>query len=175
MYREPWIHFCGPKDLLASKAILDSLSDNGVVTQSLDLNAPADHGIICFSRVDDDLYDFVREVSHNKAKRVLLVPLDSTQLDSAQAWRLLHAGASDVFLSSSASEAAERVKARFKRWRVVDDLLQTPIIKKNLIGGSPDLAIYAAADRRSRPLHQCRRSANWGKRYRKRDGRTTCP
>jgi transcriptional regulator with GAF, ATPase, and Fis domain len=137
MYREPWIHFCGPKDLLASKAILDSLSDNGVVTQSLDLNAPADHGIICFSRVDDDLYDFVREVSHNKAKRVLLVPLDSTQLDSAQAWRLLHAGASDVFLSSSASEAAERVKARFKRWRVVDDLLQTPIIKKNLIGGSP--------------------------------------
>jgi transcriptional regulator with GAF, ATPase, and Fis domain len=137
MHREAWIHFCGPKDLLARKAILDSLSSNGVATQSLDINAPSDEGIICFSSVDDDLYEFVREVSHNREKRVLAVPFAGAQLDSAQAWRLRRAGASDVFLWSSASEMAERVKARFDRWRAVDELLQSPTFQRNLIGRSP--------------------------------------
>jgi transcriptional regulator with GAF, ATPase, and Fis domain len=137
MHREPWIHFCGPKDLLARQAILDSLTNHGVATRSLDVNAPSDEGIICFSSIDDDLYEFVREVSHNREKRVLAVPVAGAQLDSGQAWRLLLAGASDVFLWSSASEIAERVKARFDRWRAVDELLQSPAVQNNLIGGSP--------------------------------------
>jgi transcriptional regulator with GAF, ATPase, and Fis domain len=32
---------------------------------------------------------------------------------------------------------AERVKARFDRWRAVDELLQSPTIQRNLIGRSP--------------------------------------
>jgi transcriptional regulator with GAF, ATPase, and Fis domain len=137
MHREPWIHFCGPKDLVARQAILDSLSSHGVVTRSLDINAPSDEGIICFSRIDDDLYEFVREVSHNRQKRVLAVPVAGAHLDSTQAWRLMLAGASDAFRWSSASEMAERVKARFHRWRAVDELLESPTIQKNLVGGSP--------------------------------------
>ena len=137
MHREPWIHFCGPKDLVARQAILDSLSSHGVATRLLDINAPSDEGIICFSNIDDDLYEFVRELSHNREKRVLAVPVAGAQLDSAQAWRLLLAGASDVFRWSSAAEMAERVKARFDRWRAVDELLQSPALQKNLIGGSP--------------------------------------
>jgi transcriptional regulator with GAF, ATPase, and Fis domain len=137
MHREPWIHFCGPKDLLARRAILDSLASTGITTQSFDINAPSGEGIICFSSVDEDLYEFVHEVSHNREKRVLAVPVAGAQLDSSQAWRLLLAGASDVFLWSSASEMAERVKARFDRWRAVDDLVQSPAVKKTLIGESP--------------------------------------
>ena len=137
MRREPWIHFCGPKNPAARQAILDSLSSNGVATRSLDINAPSDEGIICFSGIDDDLYEFVREVSHNREKRVLAVPIAGTQLDSAQAWRLLLAGASDVFLWSSASEMAERVKARFDRWRAVDRVAAVVGHSENLIGGSP--------------------------------------
>jgi hypothetical protein len=41
MHPEPWIYFCGPNDLLARKAILETLSSNGVVTKSLDINACA--------------------------------------------------------------------------------------------------------------------------------------
>jgi transcriptional regulator with GAF, ATPase, and Fis domain len=137
VYREPWIHFCGPKDALASKAIVDSLLSNGVATRSLDINAPSDEGIICFSSIDDDLYEFVRQVSCNREKRVLAVPVAGAHLDSEQAWRLLLAGASDVFLWSSASEMAERVKARFDRWRAVDELMQSPTIHENLVGRSP--------------------------------------
>jgi transcriptional regulator with GAF, ATPase, and Fis domain len=117
--------------------MLDSLSSNGVTTRSLDINAPSDEGIVCFSSIDDDLYEFVREVSHNREKRVLAVPVAGAQLDSEQAWRLLLAGASDVFLWSSASEMAERVKARFERWRAVDVLLQSPAVHNNLVGKSP--------------------------------------
>jgi transcriptional regulator with GAF, ATPase, and Fis domain len=137
MQAEPWIHFCGPKDLSARRAMLDSLSSNGVATRSLDINAPSDEGIVCFSSIDDDLYEFVREVSHNREKRVLAVPVAGAQLDSEQAWRLLLAGASDVFLWSSASEMAERVKSRFARWRAVDELMQSPAVHNNLVGRSP--------------------------------------
>jgi transcriptional regulator with GAF, ATPase, and Fis domain len=137
MHPEPWIHFCGPKDLVARQAILDSLSNQGVATRSLDIDAPSDEGIICFSSIDDDLYELVRELSHNREKRVLAVPVTGVKLESAQAWRLMLAGASDVFHWSSASEMAERVKARFDRWRAVDELLQSPTIQKHLIGGSP--------------------------------------
>src|SRR5438552_12376017 len=104
MRREPWIHFCGPNDLPARKTILDSLSRTGVAIRSWDINAPSGEGIICFSSVDEGLYEFVREASDNREKRVLAVPVGGTQLDSTQAWRLLLAGASDVFLWSSASE-----------------------------------------------------------------------
>ena len=137
MLREPWIYFCGPKDPAARQAIVDSLSSSGVLTRSWDISAPADDGIICFSDFDDDLCEFVREVSHNREKRVVAVPIAGGQLDNEQAWRLLHAGASDVFLWSSASEMAEKVKARFERWRAVDELLQSPAIHDDLIGKSP--------------------------------------
>ena len=137
MHREPWIHFCGPRDPAAKRAVLDSLTSTGVATRLFDINGPPSEGIVCFSSIDEDLYEFVREVSHNRQKRVLAVPLASAQLDSAQAWRLLLAGASDVFRWSSAAEMAERVKARFERWRAVDELLQSPAVQKNLIGSSP--------------------------------------
>jgi len=137
LHRDPWIHFCGPKNPLARQAILDSLTSTGIATRSFDIKAPSGEGIVCFSSIDDDLYEFVREVSHNREKRVLAVPVAGTQIDSAQAWRLLLAGASDVFLWSSAAEMAERVKARLDRWRAVDDLVQSPAVQDNLIGASP--------------------------------------
>jgi transcriptional regulator with GAF, ATPase, and Fis domain len=137
MHREPWIHFCGPKNLPARQAILDSLTRTGIATRSFDIKAPSGEGIICFSSIDDDLYEFVREVSHNREKRVLAVPVGGAQIDSAQTWRLLLAGASDVFLWSSAAEMAERIKARLDRWRAVDDLVQSPAVQSNLIGASP--------------------------------------
>jgi transcriptional regulator with GAF, ATPase, and Fis domain len=113
------------------------LTSTGIAIRSFDTNAPSGEGIVCFSSIDEHLYEFVREASHNRQKRVVAVAIGGAQLDSAQAWRLLLAGASDVFLWSSASEMAERVKARFDRWSAVDELLQSPAVQKNLIGGSP--------------------------------------
>src|ERR1700682_1692587 len=89
MHREPWIHFCGPKDLVAREDVLGR------------------------------------------------VPVSRAHRARPQAVRVLLAGASDVFRWSSAAEMAERVKARFDRWRAVDELLQSPAIQNNLIGGSP--------------------------------------
>jgi transcriptional regulator with GAF, ATPase, and Fis domain len=137
MHREPWIHFCGPKNLSVRKSILEILACNGVGTHPLDMKTPSDDGIICFSSVDDDLCALIQELSRNREKRVLTVPVAGIQLDSNQAWRLFRAGASDVVQWSSTSELAERIKARFERWGEVDELMQSPAIKRNLIGGSP--------------------------------------
>jgi transcriptional regulator with GAF, ATPase, and Fis domain len=137
MRGEPWIHFYGPKDLPAKKAILDGLASHGLATRSLDVSAPRGEGILCFSTVDEGLYDLLRQAGRNREERVLAVPVCATQLESTQAWRLLLAGASDIFPWSSTADLAARVKARFERWRAVDELLQSPAISSTLIGGSP--------------------------------------
>ena len=116
--------------------MLDGLSRTGIALRSFDINAPSGEGIVCFSSVDEDLYEFLREISPNREKRVLAVPICGAQLDSAQVWRLIFAGASDVFLWSSPSEMADRIKARFDRWCAVDELLQSSAIQTNLVGVS---------------------------------------
>jgi len=116
--------------------VLDGLSRTGIALRSFDINAPFGEGIVCFSRVDEDLYEFLREISYNREKRVLAVPVAGARLDSAQAWRLIFAGASDVFLWSSPAEMAEKIKARFDRWCAVDELLQSPAVETTLVGVS---------------------------------------
>ncbi len=136
MYREPWLHFWGPKDLAGRSAVLECLSAAGIRARALDLNAPCGEGILCFSQFDEEIYDLLREVSCNK-ERVLAIPIVDAVVDTSVVWRLVHAGASDVLVWSSAAEIADRIKARFERWHAVDELVQSPVVQSKLVGISP--------------------------------------
>jgi transcriptional regulator with GAF, ATPase, and Fis domain len=71
-------------------------------------------------------------------ERVLAISSSSVALAGGGAWRLLHAGASDTNAWDHSSEPACEVAARFERWTSVDRLLNSPLVKKNLIGESPN-------------------------------------
>lgn len=90
-------------------------------------------GILCIARLNEDICEFVREHTRNHG-RVLVLETAGTAADGAQAWQLLHAGASDLLTWSSAPGVAERIKARFARWQAVDALMQSAAVMDRLVG-----------------------------------------
>jgi transcriptional regulator with GAF, ATPase, and Fis domain len=94
-------------------------------------------GILCFSAIDDEVLDVLREASHGGAERVLAVPGAATRLDVQDAWQLVRAGASDVLTWSSPAEVADRITSRLARWSAVDTLIEDPSVRDSLVGASP--------------------------------------
>ena len=148
MRREPWLHFCGPKDLAGAKALLECLKRAGICVRTLDGDGRCGEGIVCFSRIDEELYDFVQELSRNKDGCVLAIPTANTAIDTSLMWQLLHAGASDVLVWSSGADLGERIRARLERWRAVDDLVNSPPVQAKLVGASrPGAGFFVRSSR----------------------------
>jgi transcriptional regulator with GAF, ATPase, and Fis domain len=118
--------------------MVGALSRIGVVPLAGVDNASSDAvGIVCFSAADAELNDFVREASEHGRKRVLALPMPGVAIESAYAWSLMRAGASDVLMTGSAAEMAKLVRARMERWRTVDALVNCEAVKAHLVGSSP--------------------------------------
>ena len=137
MQQDPWLHFWGPKNSAGSGGIVESLAAAGVRVRPLDPTSPSGEGILCFSDIDAELYQFLYEASHDHAERILAIPISGLVIETSQAWDLLLAGASDVLAWTSAPDVADRIRARFEHWRAVNALLASPSIQTNLVGTSP--------------------------------------
>src|SRR5690348_8458634 len=83
-------------DAERARAILDALQRTGIGALPYDPDEARDAGIVFFDRVGDPLCDFVRESSRGGATRVLAIATGEPESPAA-VWRLLRAGASDVF------------------------------------------------------------------------------
>ncbi len=134
MHRVPWLHCWGVKDGGSRKAIEERLRVASIRVGALDARAPSGDGILYFSHFDDELCEFLREVSHNREQRVLAIPAADAVIDASSVWQLLRAGASDVLAWSS--DIAELIKARFERWQAVDELVQSEAVQSKLVGVS---------------------------------------
>jgi transcriptional regulator with GAF, ATPase, and Fis domain len=135
MHREPWLHFWGLNEPSGRKAVLECLNVAAIPVRAFDANAISGDGILCTSHADEEICEFLRELTRNR-ERVLVLQPPSAIEDNSLVWRLLHAGASDVLAWSSVADVAERIKARFERWRAVDALLHSPTIQSKLVGVS---------------------------------------
>jgi transcriptional regulator with GAF, ATPase, and Fis domain len=137
MQQEPWIHFCGSGATAARQPILDAFQAAGATPRALERDAPAGDGIVCFTAIDDDLCDFLREVNRHQLQRIVAVPLAEAAGCTIGAWRLLRTGVSDVLSAASPSDVVKRIKARLDRWHAVDALMQSDVVREKLIGASP--------------------------------------
>jgi transcriptional regulator with GAF, ATPase, and Fis domain len=135
MHREPWLHLWGMTQPSERKAVLECLTVAGIQPRGFDSNAACGDGILCVSQLNDEVCEFVCELNHNRG-RLLVLQTTNGIADGALVWRLLHAGASDLLVWSSAAETAERIKARFERWHAVDALVHSPAIQDKLVGVS---------------------------------------
>jgi transcriptional regulator with GAF, ATPase, and Fis domain len=128
--------------LLAERAavpatILDALASVGVRTYQPEPDSSSGSGIVFFDRLAPDLFDLVRAASCGGIERVLAVALGDATLTVDAAWRLLLAGASDVIVWDQHEQPAAEIAARFERWAEVDRLVESPVVRDNLIGKSP--------------------------------------
>jgi transcriptional regulator with GAF, ATPase, and Fis domain len=137
MRREPWLHFWGSKEFAGRAEFAHLLAAAGIHVRPLDTTSPTGEGILCFSDIDKELYQFLYDASHDHDERILAVPVSDIVLESSQAWNLLHAGASDILVGCSGPDIADRIRSRFERWRAVDELLALPSTQAKLVGTSP--------------------------------------
>lgn len=132
-----WHRFAERGDDSQTRAIIQALVREGVNTHMLDLDDVSEPGILFFDQVDQALCDLVRQLSRNGLERVLAVAISHTALMGESAWRLLHSGASDVFAWDHSDNPACEIAARFERWRAVDDILRSDLVRDNLVGKNP--------------------------------------
>jgi transcriptional regulator with GAF, ATPase, and Fis domain len=133
MNREPWLHFWGANDAPGKKAIVECLSGAGIKHRVFDQSAEPGDGILCIPHVSEDVCEFLRGLTRD-GRRILMIQTEGSVANTSLSWQLLHAGASDVLVWSSAADTAARIKARFERWSAVDAIVQSPLVQDKLIG-----------------------------------------
>ena len=95
-------------------------------------------GVLFFDRACKDVQDFLRESSRGGLERVLAVACGGCELSNGEAWGLLRAGAADVLTwSGTGADLAAGAAARFRRWAEVDRIVESPLVRENLVGQSP--------------------------------------
>lgn len=132
-----WLHFFADGVSKDAETIKRSLVHAGVDPHPLASGTVDCPGIVVFDTLSPGLCEFLRETSRNGAERVLAVALPGSSVNATELWALLDAGAADAFLWDRVRDTASQIAARIERWHSVDSLLRSPVVTKNLIGGSP--------------------------------------
>jgi transcriptional regulator with GAF, ATPase, and Fis domain len=126
-----WFRACQCRKSFEAE-IRAALTASGV---PIDTDALGPYGVICFEKVDEQLFAALHEVRCDPRRRILAVADSSFSVDTGLIWRLLHAGASDVLLWSSGGIA--QLAAKFQRWFEIDELAGQTMAQESLIGDSP--------------------------------------
>ena len=92
-----WFHYHSGEDSLPREVISRSLTEVGLKLYPLDLSTPSGSGIFLFNEMTQEVCECLNAFSHKGLDRVLAVAVQGTALGGGGAWRLLQAGASDVF------------------------------------------------------------------------------
>jgi len=132
-----WHYFFGQQDARLKNEVLESLKRGGVSTDLLGPHAASGPGVLFFSEMSEALGESLRRLSRDGLQRVLAIAVSPHAVTGGCAWRLLQAGASDVFAWDHSPAPAAEVGARFERWEAVDRLMLSPLVEEDLIGKGP--------------------------------------
>src|SRR3954452_2764597 len=91
-------------------------------------------GIVAFRVVTEEPRTRLRERSRGGTERVIAIATES--IAAGEGWALLQAGAADILPIDKPFVTAAAIAARFKRWAAVDDLIESPVVQRNLVGGN---------------------------------------
>jgi transcriptional regulator with GAF, ATPase, and Fis domain len=92
--------------------------------------------LVCFETVTPAVEDQIRTAAHLRS-RCLAVGMLTVPLSRRDTWTLLGLGASDV-VSWRGPATAHDLAARLERWSGVDAILESPLVRTNLVGSSAE-------------------------------------
>ena len=127
-----WVASFGPSAGAISDDVIGALRAQGL---NAGATPPSGAGVILFDEVSTGLSRLVHECSNGGLECVIAVNAVPTGLAEGALWRLLDAGASDVFVWDP-SHGPATVAARLNRWQQVDDLTALPLVRDRLVGES---------------------------------------
>ena len=131
-----WYHVFGACHQFAGAAVLEILRKAGVRTRLCDMLATCTPGVVLLEEMTGELFRFLNDVSDHGRKQILAVVPTSAMLNSGGAWKLLQAGATDVMAWDMLGVPSQEIAERLERWRIIEELLASPVVKENLIGSS---------------------------------------
>jgi transcriptional regulator with GAF, ATPase, and Fis domain len=92
--------------------------------------------VMVFDERSVDVLQAVRVLSGSGAVRVIALDAGAAG-PSLDCWELLDAGAADVLQTTDPAAAGEQILARLRRWDLIEELLHSDWVKRELIGNSP--------------------------------------
>jgi transcriptional regulator with GAF, ATPase, and Fis domain len=97
-------------------------------------NSP--YGIVCFGELSEELFSVLQQARRRSDARVLAIFVSSGK-PTPSAWRVLHAGSSDVLTWDHAGITAKQISSKLRRWLTIDDLTSEACLAESLVGKSP--------------------------------------
>jgi transcriptional regulator with GAF, ATPase, and Fis domain len=130
-----WFFDCPNADY--QRTWLDALSAVGLRCIAPEREPAGGPGLVFFSRLSSDLCEFMRAVSARGVERVLAIAPSRKAIADGAAWTLLQHGAADVIaVNESAPAVAAVVMRQLERWRRVDAIVASPLVRRSLVGES---------------------------------------
>lgn len=130
-----WFHsFC--PNLLSCEDLQEDLDKRGIITHPLDKQTSHISGLVVLDQITPTVCEFIREHSDQGSARLLALIPEGVSFDKEAVWELLNEGVSDVLVWNGDSQVLDLIRARFKRWREIDDLVNSSLVKNNLVGQS---------------------------------------
>ena len=123
-----WVEIAGARSEAADR-LLEELSIQKVDCSEFDKAAA--RGLLFFNEVNEELRSRLGELSRDA--QVIAVAIRGA-LARGTAFELLTAGASDVVQLGDPRSVARAIADRFRRWVAVDRLMESAVVRKNLIG-----------------------------------------
>jgi transcriptional regulator with GAF, ATPase, and Fis domain len=122
-------------DLIVQDSVLSLIEDSGVDVYRCDIGSNECPGILFFNEFSTGLCGTIQKISNNGITRILAASTSNKSIMNSHIWKLLQAGAADVF-SLKEERLVEKIVLQCVRWDRVDKLLSGPWVKNVLIGSS---------------------------------------
>lgn len=131
-----WLYsFCSPHSTFVSE-VSSALMQAGITVRTHAGDESRGPGLVIVDAADPDMVEFVRTSSQNGVRRVLVALGPGNDCASEDGWQLLDAGASDVLTWHELPNPGRVIAARLERWQKIDALVESPLVRQNLIGQS---------------------------------------
>jgi transcriptional regulator with GAF, ATPase, and Fis domain len=131
-----WVHSFCPNSILSVDTVIAHLHQAAIPTIPLNPDELGGPGIIILSDISAELGNAVRALSRNGTEHVLVLVACDAAFTNQDTWSIFEAGASDVLFWNELLDPSAVIAARFQRWREVDEIIESPLVKGNLVGQS---------------------------------------
>ncbi len=131
-----WFQYIVESNTLVEKEVSSRLEELAAISFNSLPSPKCLPGLLVIDQNRADVYEFLKYVTNMGCERVLVMIANTSGLYSDEVWQLIRAGATDVLSWEESCDICKIINEKIERWTAVDRLLESPLVKDNLVGES---------------------------------------